>query len=85
MWLFRCKYSGNRRYNSCEGWCENLDIIMFMLIVIDHSDNYSDTSGSLWQFKRDERNMNNGNPVAGWALWNVKIAVSLKSLSNFWR
>ena len=31
--------------------------------LIEYSDNYSDTSGSLWQFKRDEQNMNNGNPV----------------------
>ena len=25
-----------------------------ILILFDYSDNYSDTSGSLWQFKRDE-------------------------------
>ena len=29
---------------------------------IEHSDNYSDTSESLWQFKRDEQNMINENP-----------------------
>ena len=33
---------------------ENLDIIMLMYNLIEYSDNYSDTSGSLWQFKRDE-------------------------------
>ena len=33
---------------------ENLDIIMSMSNLIEYSDNYSDTSGSLWQFKRDE-------------------------------
>ena len=27
---------------------------MFMYNLIEYSDNYSDTSGSLWQFKRDE-------------------------------
>ena len=27
---------------------------MAMSNLIDYSDNYSDTSGSLWQFKRDE-------------------------------
>ena len=26
-----------------------------------YSDNYSETSGSLWQFKKSEQNMNNGN------------------------
>ena len=27
---------------------------MLMYNLIEHSDNYSDTSGSLWQFQRDE-------------------------------
>ena len=36
---------------------------MPMYNLIESSDNYSDTSGSLWQFKRDEQNMNNGNPA----------------------
>ena len=27
--------------------------------MIEYSDNYSDTSGSLWQFKRDEQPINN--------------------------
>ena len=40
---------------------DNLDIIMPMYNLIEYSDNYSDNSGSLWQFKRDEQNMNNGN------------------------
>ena len=34
-----------------------------MYNLIEYSDNYSDTSGSLWQFKRDEQDMNNGNPA----------------------
>ena len=42
---------------------DNLDIIMPMYNLIEYSDNCSDTSGSLWQFKRDEQNMNNGNPA----------------------
>ena len=41
---------------------ENLDIIMSMYILIEYSNNYSDTSGSWWQFKREEKNINNGNP-----------------------
>ena len=40
---------------------ENLDIIMSMYNLIEYSDNYADSSGSLYQFKRDEQNMNNGN------------------------
>ena len=31
-----------------------INITMHMYDLIEYSDNYSDTSGSLWQFKRDE-------------------------------
>ena len=87
---------------------DNLDIIMPMYNLIEYSDNYSDTSGSLWQFKRDKQNMNNGNPANvttddlssfkykssffkpltaadNGVFKDVKIAVPLKYLSNFWR
>ena len=42
---------------------ENLDIIMPMYNLIEFSDNYSDSSGRLWQFARDESPMNTGNPL----------------------
>ena len=32
----------------------NIYIAMSMYNLIEYGDNYSDTSGSLWQFKRDE-------------------------------
>ena len=38
-------------------------IIMLMCNLIEYSGNYSDTSGSLWQFKRNEESFNNGNPA----------------------
>ena len=42
---------------------ENLDIIMPMYNLLEYSDNYAVSSGSLWQFKRDEQNMTDaGNP-----------------------
>ena len=42
---------------------ENLDMIMPMYNLIEYSDNYADSSGSLYQFKRDESQMNDaGNP-----------------------
>ena len=31
---------------------DDLDITMPMCNLIEYSDNYSDTSGNLWQFKR---------------------------------
>ena len=37
---------------------DNLDIVTPMYNLIEYSHNYSDTTGSLWQFKRDEQNMN---------------------------
>ena len=41
---------------------DNLDIIMSMYNLVEYSYNYSDTSGSLWQFKRDESPLtNDGN------------------------
>ena len=33
----------------------NLDIIMSMYNLIKYSDNFPDTSGSLWKFKRDDK------------------------------
>ena len=43
---------------------ENLDIIKPMYNLIEYSDNYSYTSGSLYQFKRDESPVNNvGNLI----------------------
>ena len=35
---------------------------MAMYNLLEYSDNYADFSGRLWQFKRDEQKMNNGNP-----------------------
>ena len=43
----------------------DLDIVMPMYNLVEYSDNYSDTSGSLGQFKRDEQNINNGNIPVG--------------------
>ena len=39
---------------------EHINITMPMYNLIEYSDNYSDTSGSLWDFKRDEID-NNAN------------------------
>ena len=60
---------------------DNLDIVMSMYNLIEYSDNYSDTSRSLWHFKSDEQNMNDGNPA------NVTTAdlSSFKYKSSFFR
>ena len=43
--------------------------------LIEYSDNYSTTSGIIWQYYKDEP----GNTK------DVKIIVPVKYLSNFWR
>ena len=45
------------------GTAENLDVIMPMYNLLEYSVNYSDSSGTLYQFNRDESPMNDaGNP-----------------------
>ena len=78
---------------------------MPMYNLIEYSNNYSDTSGSLWDFKRDEMieniNLMNNNSSSftyksnligktdadgtNRKKENVKIAVPLKYLGDFWR
>ena len=90
---------------------ENLDIVMPMYNLIEYSDNYQDSSATLYQYKRDEppeddavadltadnsdsfkyeiKLLGNVTEVAGDAAGvrrlNVKVAVPLKYLSNFFR
>ena len=41
---------------------QDIDIVMPMYNLIKYSDNYSKTSGSLWQYYKDEPNDNSANP-----------------------
>ena len=71
---------------------------MPMYNLIEYSDNYSKTSGSLWQYYKDELTDNladsgsfkskvkiTRSTPAGGSTKDVKIIVPLKYLSNFWR
>ena len=49
---------------------ENLDIIMSMYNLIEYSDNYADSFGSLYQFKRDESPTNDDRNFSNVALDN---------------
>ena len=73
-----------------------IDIVMSMYNLIEYSNNYSKTSGSLWQYYKDEPNDNlansesfkskvkiTGNTPAGGNTKDVKITVPLKYFSNF--
>ena len=76
----------------------DIDIVMPMYNLIEYSDNYSNTSGSLWQYYKDDPNDNLANSksfkskvkITGETPNNgntkdVEIIVPLKCLSNFWR
>ena len=70
---------------------------MPMYNLIEYSDNYSKTSGSLWQYYKDDPNDNNtiwifksklkvtGRTTTAGHTKNVEIIVPLKYLSNIWR
>ena len=59
---------------------ENLDIIMLMYSLIEYSDNYADSSGSLYQFKRDESPMNDAGNSNNVALENLRFFKYKESL-----
>ena len=88
----------------------NLDLTMNLYNMLEYSDNYADTTGSLYQYKRPEPRDANGNVVNlattlssfkyqkkilantdpnfanAHRTWkNIKIAVPLKYISNFFR
>ena len=76
----------------------DIDIVMPMYDLIEYSDNYSKTSGNLWQYYKDDPNDNltdsasfkskvkiTGNTPNNRNTKDVEIIVPLKYLSNFWR
>ena len=79
---------------------KDIDIVMPMYNLIEYSDNYAKTTGSLWQYFRDEPVANDdiedskpfkskikitGKTPIDDNEKDVEIMVPLKYLSNFWR
>ena len=77
---------------------KDIDIVMPMYNLLEYSDHYAKTSGSLWQYYRDEPNdyladsesFKSKTKITGKTPNNgnekdVEIMVPLKYLSNFWR
>ena len=77
---------------------QDIDIVMPMHNLIECRDNYSKTSGSLWQYYKDDPNDNIANSksfksrikITGKTrddgnTKNAEIVVPLKYLSNFWK
>ena len=59
---------------------QNINITMLMYNLIEYSDKYSDTSGSSWQFKRDEQPKENNGNISNVSTDNFS---SFKYKSNF--
>ena len=80
---------------------EDLDIVMLMYNLLEYSDNYQNSTGSLYQFKRDEPPDDNADVANDTTrlvyksklikgadnnnVNNVKLVVPLKYVSNFFR
>ena len=77
---------------------KDIDIVMPIYNLIEYIDNYSKTSGSLWQYYIDEPNNNltdfelfksiikiTGKTPAAGNEKDVEIMAPLKYLCNFWR
>ena len=77
---------------------KDIDIVMPMYNLIEYSDNYAKTTGSLWQYFRDEPNNNLADSESFKSKVkitektpnddnekDVEIMVPLKYLSSFWR
>ena len=58
---------------------EHINIAMPMYNLIEYSDNYPYTSGSLWQFKRDEKEVNVDLTVDGNHIPNNSSSFKYKS------
>ena len=77
---------------------QDIDIVIPMYNLIEYSDNYAKTLGSLWQYYNDDPNDNmtqsesfkskikiTGKTPADGNTKDVEILVPLKYLSHFWR
>ena len=77
---------------------QDIKIVVAMYNMIEYNNNYSKTSGSLWQYYKDDPNDNitrsesfkskikiTGKTPEDGNTKDVEIIVPLKYLSNFWR
>ena len=76
---------------------QDIKIVVAMYNMIEYNNNYSKTSGSLWQYCKDDPNDNitrsesfkskikiTGKTPADKNMKNVEILVPFKHLTNFW-
>ena len=78
---------------------EDLDVVMLMYNLLEYSKNYKKTTGSLWNYYRDQpsdplstnsesfkyKTSIVGKTLNNDSLTDAEVVVPLKHLSNFWR
>ena len=79
---------------------EDLDVVMSMYNLLEYSKNYRKTTGSLWNYYRDQpsnplstnsesfkykANIVGKTPPNNDSLTDAEVVIPLKYLSNFWR
>ena len=79
---------------------EDLDVVLSMYNLLEYSKNYRKTTGSVWNYYRDEpsnplssnsesfkykTSITGKTPRNNDSLTNVKVVIPLKYLSNFWK
>ena len=57
---------------------KDIDIVMPMYNLIEHSDNYSKTSGSLWEYTKDIPAVNNNNAIIDFTNNNLTDSFKVK-------
>ena len=63
---------------------EDLDVVMPMYNLLEYSKNYRKTTGSLWNYYRDEPSNSLSSNSESFK-YKAKVVIPLKHLSNFWR
>ena len=58
--------------------CKDIDIVMPIYNLIEYSDNYSKTSGSLWQYCEDIPAVDNNNAIVNFAENNLPDSFNFK-------
>ena len=89
------KFNGIKTDNA-----EDLDVAISMYNLLEYSNNYRKTTGTLWNYYRDEpsnplssnsgsfkykRSIKGKTPENNDSLTNVNVVIPLKYLSNFWK
>ena len=65
--------------NTQVDYAKDIDIVIPMYNLIEYSDNYAKTSGSLWQYCKDIPPVNNNNVIVGFTEANLTNSFNFKA------